>query len=83
MLGELMIFAAAFRSKYYRLMFYTAALWGALSARRSAISYQQGTLLGYNLNSRNAKRASPGLRVVAEKGAFGLRTECSCESMRN
>jgi hypothetical protein len=39
--GELMIFAAALRSKYYRLMFHTAALWSAPAARCSAISYQQ------------------------------------------
>jgi len=36
----------------------------------------KGTLFGYNLNGGNAKRASPGLHVAAEKGAFGLRTEC-------
>jgi len=35
----------------------------------------KGTLFDYNLNSGNAKRASPGLYVVAEKGAFSLRTE--------
>jgi hypothetical protein len=42
----------------------------------------KGTLFGYNLNSGNAKRASPGLHVVAEKGAFGLRTECFLQAAK-
>jgi hypothetical protein len=54
--GELMIFAAAFRSKYCWLMFYPVALWNAPAARCSAISIKNRTLFGYNLNRGNAKR---------------------------
>jgi hypothetical protein len=35
----------------------------------------KGTLFGYNLKSER-QESSPGLHVLAEKGAFGLRTEC-------
>ena len=62
---------------------HTAALWSAPAARCSAISYQQRNLFGYDLNGGNATRASPGLHAVAEKGAFGLRTECSLQSAKN
>jgi hypothetical protein len=47
----------------------------APAARCSAISYQQGTPFGYNLNSGNAKKSSPALHVVMEEEAFGLCTE--------
>jgi len=42
--GEAMIFAAAFRAKYYRLMFLRAALWNALAAVAVLLPVNKGSL---------------------------------------
>ncbi len=41
--GKLMIFAASSRTKYYRLMFLTAALWNALAAVAVLFLINKGT----------------------------------------